>query len=85
MKNLAIFIGIIILLTGCTADVINISDCVSNDPAGFWQGLWHGFIAPFTFILSLFADEITMYAVHNTGGWYDFGFVLGAGILSRSV
>jgi len=22
-----------------------------------------------------------MYAVNNNGGWYDFGFVLGAGIL----
>jgi hypothetical protein len=33
------------------------------------------------FILSLFMDDVAMYAVNNTGGWYDFGFVLGAGIL----
>jgi hypothetical protein len=22
-----------------------------------------------------------MYEVHNNGGWYDFGFVIGAGII----
>ena len=49
--------------------------------AGFFMGLWHGIIAPFTFIVSLFTEKISMYEVHNSGGWYDFGFVLGAGIL----
>jgi len=43
--------------------------------------LWHGIIAPITFIISLFTDSVSMYEVHNTGGWYDFGFVLGVGIL----
>lgn len=45
------------------------------------MGLWHGIIAPVTFILSLIFDKISLYEVHNTGGWYDLGFVLGAGIL----
>ena len=49
--------------------------------AGFWLGLWHGFIAPFTFVVSLFTDNVNFYEVHNDGNWYDFGFVLGAGIL----
>jgi hypothetical protein len=53
----------------------------NGDIAGFWMGLWHGIIAPITFIISLFTDSVSMYEVHNTGGWYDFGFVLGAGIL----
>ena len=35
------------------------------------------------FIGSLFFDDIAMYAINNNGGWYDFGFVLGAGILTR--
>lgn len=38
-------------------------------------------IAPVTFIISLFSESVNIYEVHNTGGWYDFGFVLGAGIL----
>ncbi len=48
--------------------------------AGFWLGLWHGLIAPITFIVSLFSDKISLYEVHNSGGWYNFGFVLGAGL-----
>ena len=46
--------------------------------AGFWLGLWHGFICPITFIISLFSDKVHFYEVHNNGGWYNFGFVLGA-------
>lgn len=49
--------------------------------AGFWQGLWHGIIAPVTFVISLFTENVSLYEVHNSGGWYDLGFVLGAGIL----
>jgi hypothetical protein len=49
--------------------------------AGFWRGLWHGIIAPITFAISLFTAEVNVYEVHNRGNWYDFGFVLGAGIL----
>jgi hypothetical protein len=48
--------------------------------AGFWLGLWHGLIAPITFIVSLFSDKVSLYEVHNSGGWYNFGFVLGAGL-----
>ena len=49
--------------------------------AGFLFGLWHGVIAPFSFVVSLFTDNVNLYEVHNSGNWYDFGFVLGAGIL----
>jgi len=48
--------------------------------AGFWKGLWHGFIAPITFIISIFTKNVRFYEVHNSGGWYNFGFVLGAGL-----
>lgn len=48
--------------------------------AGFWSGLWHGLIAPVTFIISVFSSKVALYEVHNSGGWYDFGFVLGAGL-----
>ncbi len=49
--------------------------------AGFWYGLWHGFILPVTFVVSLFTDSVSVYEVHNTGNWYDFGFVLGISIV----
>ena len=45
--------------------------------AGFWLGLWHGLIAPITFILSLFKEDIGIYEVHNNGRWYNFGFIFG--------
>ena len=45
--------------------------------AGFWRGLWHGLIAPITFVISLFSKNVQMYEVHNSGSWYNFGFLLG--------
>ena len=49
------------------------------DPAapGFLEGLWHGFIFPVAWVLSLFMDNVAIYAVPNDGGWYDFGYFLG--------
>ena len=43
---------------------------------GFVVGLFHGFVAPFAFIGSLFAD-VRIYAFPNAGRWYDLGFLLG--------
>jgi hypothetical protein len=70
-------------LTSCAAGVNTqrgVPDA-GGDIAGFWLGLWHGIIAPITFVISLFADHVNVYDVHNNGNWYNFGFVLGAGIL----
>jgi len=53
-------------------------------PAGFWAGLWHGIIAPITFIVSLFADGVRIYETNNRGRWYDFGFMLGIGAYAGS-
>lgn len=69
-----------LLISSC-AQVITIDACVADTTYGFWHGLWHGIIAPASFVLSLFMDDVALYAVNNTGGWYDFGFVVGAGIL----
>jgi hypothetical protein len=45
--------------------------------AGFWLGLWHGLIAPLTFVTSLFKDGTGFYEVHNNGGWYNAGYLFG--------
>ncbi|MBK7864694.1 MAG: hypothetical protein IPJ65_40060 [Archangiaceae bacterium] len=45
--------------------------------AGFWRGLWHGALVPLTFIVSLFTSSVQVYESHNTGGWYNAGYVLG--------
>jgi hypothetical protein len=49
-------------------------------PAGFLLGLWHGLIAPITFVISLFNHNVSVYEVYNSRGWYDFGFLLGLSI-----
>ena len=53
----------------------------TGNTAGFWLGLWHGVIAPVTFVISLFTRSVEMYEVHNNGGWYNFGFILGISII----
>jgi hypothetical protein len=73
--------AITLLVTSCLADHVDVAACAAVRPDGFLVGLWHGFISPVTFVGSLFIDSIEMYSVNNNGGWYDFGFVLGAGIL----
>ena len=70
----------LILLSSC-AEIIPVEECIAEEElVGFWTGLLHGFIAPFTFIVSLFDDEVAIYAINNNGSWYNFGFLLGASI-----
>lgn len=71
-------------LTGCADVSPHAEMCITSDPYGFWSGLWHGIIAPFSFIGSLFSDDIAVYAYDNNGGWYNFGFLLGVGGFSVS-
>ena len=82
-RTLVLFVLCALLLGACAAAVNPEVGTASpdGDLAGFWLGLWHGIIAPVTFVISLFSDNINLYEVHNNGNWYDFGFVLGAGIL----
>ena len=78
-----VLLFIVVFISACFPGT-NPAQNVTNEfgvNAGFLRGLWHGFIAPFTFFVSLFTDNINLYEVHNNGGWYDFGFVIGAGII----
>ena len=79
--RIIILILIALSFTGCAAgpDHADFLAEVCKDPAGFGLGLWHGTIAPITFFISLFKDSVTIYDVCNTGGWYNFGFILGVG------
>jgi hypothetical protein len=92
MKNifnllvLSSFLLLFLLLSGC-ADVSDVQECIKVDEHtyGFWGGLWHGIIVVFSFIGSLFSDDICVYAINNNGGWYDLGFVIGLGSGGASV
>jgi hypothetical protein len=63
------------LLSACAAT--QSPAAVAPAAPGFWLGLWHGFIFPVAWIVSLFTGKIAIYAVPNSGGWYDFGYFLG--------
>jgi hypothetical protein len=84
MKNrlLLLVLGVltIVMLVGCAAGPNPVVDTAAadGDVAGFWLGLWHGLICPVTFVISLFSDGVHIYEVYNSGGWYNFGFLLGA-------
>jgi hypothetical protein len=66
-----------VILASC-AHVEPVNECLTGKPYGFFYGLLHGFITPFSFIGSLFKDNVAIYAVNNTGGFYDLGFLLGS-------
>jgi len=70
---------VLLLVTACAAGPNELADTAARagHPAGFWLGVWHGFISPVTFIISLFNHNVGIYEVHNNGGWYNFGFMVG--------
>ncbi len=73
-----VLVGLTVLLAACTAGPNTAASAVPADQqAGFWLGLWQGFIIPVTFIVSLFNPNVGIYEIHNSGAWYDFGFLLG--------
>lgn len=63
-----------LLIQGCATQPPPVE---GGDSPGFFLGLVHGFLILFGFIASLFTDY-RIYAFPNAGGWYDFGFLLGA-------
>ena len=67
---------VFLLFTGC-AESIDMDSCMPDKIYGFWHGLWHGCISLITFIISLFDEDVSMYALNNNGGWYNFGFLIG--------
>ncbi|MGD8394051.1 MAG: hypothetical protein PVF43_01105 [Candidatus Eiseniibacteriota bacterium] len=68
-----------LIVAGCAPDANPPAGTTGGTgvPAGFWLGLWHGFILLFTFIISLFNDGVGIYAAHNNGHLYDLGYLLG--------
>ncbi|HEY5584024.1 MAG TPA: hypothetical protein VIK78_05985 [Ruminiclostridium sp.] len=78
MKKRAFILIIVVVLISFT-----LTGCVPGDgtytaakPAGFFWGIWHGWIAPFSLIMGLFKKNIRVYEIINTGWWYDFGFYI---------
>lgn len=82
-STLATAVFLVLALSACAAT--QTPDATVTGTPGFFLGLWHGFIAPVTFIVSVFTDAVRVYAVPNLGRWYDFGFMLGISGFSGGV
>ena len=62
-------------LSACAAT--QATTAVAPTAPGFLLGVWHGFIFPVAWVISLFTSQVSIYAVPNNGGWYNFGYFLG--------
>ena len=64
---------VMMILTGCMPN-----EDISRPAkaAGFFSGIWHGWIAPISLIVGVFNGDIRIYEINNTGWWYDFGFYM---------
>jgi hypothetical protein len=83
IRFVVVILFLCILFQSCAKNV-DIHKCISNESTyGFFGGLWHGMIAPLSLISMIWSDNV-VYATNNNGGWYAFGFCLGAGILGFS-
>jgi len=80
-RILTILVAVVVLVAmlGCAPGPNQLTGSPDDEGAvaGFWKGLWHGFIVLFTFLISLFNENVRIYEVHNNGGWYNFGYLLG--------
>jgi len=47
-----------------------------ENPAGFFKGVWHGWIAPVSLVWGIFNPQIRIYEPYNKGWFYDFGFYI---------
>jgi hypothetical protein len=69
-----LFFGILFVIVITTDSAPGGGTNSPDRPAGFFKGIWHGWIAPISLILSIFDENIRIYEVHNIGFWYDFAF-----------
>lgn len=78
MKKKLLLSSIVIIMA-----LFMFTGCIPGDeaatiakPAGFFFGIWHGWLAPISLIIGIFNKNIRVYEVVNTGWWYDFGFYI---------
>lgn len=74
--RLALFLLLALAALSCVSCLPGDGKNSPAAPAGFWTGIWHGWIAPVSLVVGLFKKGIRVYEPHNTGWWYDAGFYI---------
>ena len=69
--SIAMLIGVMVFMAGC---VPGGGSNNAFNTAGFFMGVWHGWIAPVSLIMSIFNSNYSIYEVYNNGFWYDLGY-----------
>src|SRR5260370_39719120 len=74
---------VLCLSAGCTPgpNLFKNSPGADGPVAGFWLGLWHGFILPFAFVVCLLNDKVTIYEAPNAGASYNFRALPGSAMI----
>lgn len=79
MKIKRKFLLCIIMIIFC----LSLTGCIPGDgtnsvenTAGFFSGIWHGWIAPFSLIGSILNEDLSIYEIYNNGFLYDLGFYM---------
>jgi hypothetical protein len=62
-----------VLFSGCTPGGGHFD---AGSPAGFFWGVWHGWIAPVSLVIGLFDNTTRIYEPYNTGWFYDLGYYI---------
>jgi hypothetical protein len=75
-KRLVLLLLLILVMVFLTACAPGDGKATTDNPAGFFWGIWHGWIAPISLIIGLFNRDIRIYETLNTGWWYDFGYYM---------
>jgi len=78
MKNNFVFLSIFFIICFFSLTSCAPSGYVYKE-AGFFSGIWHGFIFIFSLIGKIFGADIGIYAEHNSGFTYWLGFFIGIG------
>lgn len=80
-KSRIIRTACVLILLALTVALV--TACIPGDgratterPAGFFWGIWHGWVAPVSLLIGLFNPAVRVYESANTGWWYDFGFYI---------
>jgi len=75
-KKILIVAMIAVTVLACTGCIARVNENTERPPSGFFRGVWHGWIAPFTLILQFVDRDNRMYDPHNTGFAYEIGFYM---------